>query len=85
MIVYEAFRPSGYETPACTAGLFRGDVACIREFVALTGDRPCELSEVSVFPREVAFMDKGKLTAWKAAKKKVTEGAHELAKILGSD
>lgn len=78
MIVYEAFRPSGNETPPHSVGLFTGDEACVREFVALSGDYPYPLDQVQIYPREVDHMDKVKLDTWKAAKQKVTEGTREL-------
>jgi len=89
MKIYEAFKPvqakddaTGLEEASNSAGLFTGDVGCIREWVAITGAAQYRAPNIRLQGHEVKLIDAKVLADWKAAKKKVDQAARALSEVV---
>jgi len=89
MKIYEAFKPiqakndaTGLEKSSNSAGLFTGDVGCIRKWVAITGTAQYLAPSIRLQGYEVKHIDAKVISDWIAAKKKVDQAARALSEVV---
>lgn len=89
MKLYEAFKPveakndtTALEEASNSVGLFTGDPAYIREWVAITGNTQYRAPNIRLQSHEVQHIDAKVLGEWKEAKRKVDQSTRELSEVV---